>query len=161
MAAEHQAALDRLLSLTLRGLPMTSTSALAPLGQLTQLRALRIEDSTGLPTEALGELQGLSRLHLLSLNGCSAIDNPAVGYMAPMTELHALHLDRTRCADIAVLIASAMPRLVRLHMNATQVCAFCPRNRMPPCRTLPCGTPCLQPGASKPAILPPRAALHR
>ena len=110
-----------LVSLTIRGMPFVTPAALGPLGDLTQLRALRIEGSPSLPTEALRELQLLSRLELLSLSGCAAVTDQCVGFAMAMPDLHALHLDGTGCADVAVLMGTVLPKLVRLVISETAV----------------------------------------
>ena len=110
-----------LRSLTLHGLPLATVTALGPIGCLTRLRALRVEQSPALPTEALRELQLLTSLQLLSLNGCSMIEDQAVGYTMPMVELHALMVDDTMCGDVAALMSTVFPKLVRLHMARTQL----------------------------------------
>lgn len=110
-----------LTALTLTGMPFVTVNALAALGDLTKLRALRIENSPGLPTDAVRELQLLTHVQLLSFNGCRAIDDQCVGYAMAMVDLHALHLDDTACSDVAVLIATVLPKLCRLHMRRTAV----------------------------------------
>ena len=110
-----------LVSLSLVGLPLVTPLALAPLGELTRLRSLRIEDSPALPTEAVKELQGLTLLQLLSFSGCSSLRDQCVGFTMVMTDLHALHLDGTACTDVAVLIATVLPKLCRLHMARTAI----------------------------------------
>ena len=110
-----------LTTLHLHGLPLVTSTSLNPIGGLIHLRSLRIEDSPQLPTDAARELQELKYLELVSFNGCRSIDNQAVGYAIVMTELISLHLDDTQCNDVAVLIASVFPKLVRLSMRRTGV----------------------------------------
>ena len=110
-----------LTSLTLHGLPLVGVTALSPLGDLTRLRALRIEESPHLPTEGLRELQLLTSLQLLSLNGCRSVDSQCVGFAMVMPELHALHLDDTACNDVALLTATVLPKLCRLHARRTKI----------------------------------------
>ena len=120
-AASGSGLCAHLTSLTLHGLPLVGVTALSPLGDLTRPRALRIEESPHLPTEGLRELQLLTSLQLLSLNGCRSVDSQCVGFAMVMPELHALHLDDTACNDVALLTATVLPKLCRLHARRTKI----------------------------------------
>ena len=74
-----------------------------------------------LALEGLRELQLLTSLQLLSLNGCRSVDSQCVGFAMVMPELHALHLDDTACNDVALLTATVLPKLCRLHARRTKI----------------------------------------
>jgi hypothetical protein len=111
----------RLCSLLLSGLPLVGRGALAPLSELCALRVLRVEHSAALPTEALRSLQRLVRVELASFRGCCSLDDQTVGFLLPMARLRALHLDGTRVGDVALLVASVLPLLARVHVSGTGV----------------------------------------
>ena len=108
-----------LCSLVLSHLPLEGGETLACLSDLVSLRCLRLEHCPALATEALRDLQRLTRLEAVSLSGCTRLGDGAVGYLMPMLELKALHLDDTATGDVAMLMATVFPQLVRLRMART------------------------------------------
>lgn len=108
-----------LCSLVLSHLPLEGSETLACLSDLVSLRCLQLEHCPALATEALRDLQRLTRLEIVSLSGCARLVDGAVGYLMPMLELKALHLDDTACGDVAMLMATVFPQLVRLRMART------------------------------------------
>lgn len=64
---------NMLVSLSLIDLPLVGPLALSAVGDLGELRELRIENCAPLANEALRELQDLKCLHTVSLCGCTGI----------------------------------------------------------------------------------------
>jgi len=95
-----------------------SAEALAPVGQLQDLRSLKLRDCRKMKDDALRVLVNTPRLHLLDLQGCTRLTGAIASTLEELLALKYLSLAETKICDAALCrLAAKLSKLECLHLS--------------------------------------------